>query len=76
MDSTTSKALWIEVYKAFLFERLLNKIMFLKIIKTQKVELINQINLNLFDKEIYFISAWIIINLFTEAVLLNNSDLN
>ncbi len=54
---TTSKALWIEVYKAFLFERLLNKMMFLKIIKTQKAELINQIDLNLFDKGIYFINV-------------------
>lgn len=31
--------------------------MFLKIIKTQIVELMNQIDLNLFDKEIYFISV-------------------
>ncbi len=31
--------------------------MFLKIIKTQIVELMNQINLNLFEKEIYFISV-------------------
>ena len=31
--------------------------MFLKIIKTQKAELINQIDLNLFDKGIYFISV-------------------
>ena len=29
--------------------------MFLKNIKTQKAELINQINLNAFDKGIYFI---------------------
>jgi hypothetical protein len=29
--------------------------MFLKIIKTQKAELMNQIDLNLFDKGIYFI---------------------
>ena len=56
-DSTTSKALWIEVYKAFLFERLLNKMMFLKIIKTQKAELINQINLSLFEKGVYFINV-------------------
>jgi len=31
--------------------------MFLKIIKTQIVELMHQIDPNLFDKEIYFISA-------------------
>ena len=31
--------------------------MFLKNIKSQKAELINQINLNLFDKGIYFISV-------------------
>jgi hypothetical protein len=31
--------------------------MFLKIIKTQIVELMNQIDPNLFDKEIYFISV-------------------
>ncbi len=31
--------------------------MFLKVIKTQKAELINQIDLNLFDKGIYFISV-------------------
>ena len=31
--------------------------MFLKIIKTQKAELINQIDLNAFDKGIYFISV-------------------
>ncbi len=31
--------------------------MFLKDIKTQKAELINQIDLNLFDKGIYFISV-------------------
>ncbi len=31
--------------------------MFLKIIKTQKAELINQINLNLFEKGVYFISV-------------------
>jgi len=31
--------------------------MFLKIIKTQIVELMNQIDLNLFDKEIYFINV-------------------
>ena len=31
--------------------------MFLKILKTQIVELMNQINLNLFEKEIYFISV-------------------
>jgi len=31
--------------------------MFLKNIKTQKAELINQIKLNLFEKGIYFISV-------------------
>ena len=31
--------------------------MFLKIIKTQKAELINQIDLNAFDKGIYFINV-------------------
>ena len=31
--------------------------MFLKIIKTQKAELMNQIDLNLFDKGIYFINV-------------------
>ena len=31
--------------------------MFLKIIKIQIVELMNQIDLNLFDKEIYFINV-------------------
>ena len=31
--------------------------MFLKVIKTQKAELINQINLNAFDKGIYFINV-------------------
>ena len=30
---------------------------FLKIIKTQKAELMNQIDLNLFDKGIYFINV-------------------
>ena len=30
--------------------------MFLKVIKTQKAELINQIDLNAFDKGIYFIN--------------------
>ena len=35
----------------------LYKMMFFKIIKTQKAELINQINLNLFDKGIYFINV-------------------
>ena len=30
---------------------------FLKLIKTQKAELINQINLNLFEKGIYFINV-------------------
>jgi hypothetical protein len=33
--------------------------MFLKIIKTQKAELINQIKLNLFEKGIYFISVMV-----------------
>jgi len=31
--------------------------MFLKVIKTQKAELMNQINLNAFDKGIYFINV-------------------
>jgi len=31
--------------------------MFLKVIKTQKVELTNKININAFDKGIYFINA-------------------
>ena len=31
--------------------------MFLKVIKTQKAELINQIKLNLFEKGVYFISV-------------------
>jgi len=31
--------------------------MFLKVIKTQKVELINQIDLNLFEKWVYFKSV-------------------
>ena len=31
--------------------------MFLKIIKTQKAELINQINLSLFEKGVYFINV-------------------
>jgi hypothetical protein len=31
--------------------------MFLKIIKTQKAELTNKININAFDKGIYFISV-------------------
>ena len=42
--------------------------MFLKIIKTQKAELTNKININAFDKGIYFISVMKITNLFTEAV--------
>ncbi len=31
--------------------------MFLKVIKTQKAELINQIKLNLFEKGVYFITV-------------------
>jgi hypothetical protein len=42
--------------------------MFLKVIKSQKAELTNKININAFDKGIYFISVMKIINMFIEEV--------